>query len=285
MTSRYISQIYLGDRGDAFKKLISGLLEMGNVSKKYRNELLTKEALVYFGSAFTEPTADPNNNYQVLELIGDLLLNKCIVNYLLERFPQLFNCGATDILTKLKITIIQSKYFATLAEDLNFWHFISCDEDLRKSSVSKTKILEDVFESIFGAIEFFLDHKYRPGVGFGVVFQIVTKLMDKKEISLAYKDLVDSKTRLKELFDSLYVRNGTKIQYVHDNTNQMLGQDKVYSVRIIQSFPDGKTRVIGQGSNVVKVDAEKQAAQHALDLLEKENIFKTIPIEYKQFCT
>lgn len=279
------SQVYLGDRGDAFKKLISGLLEMGNISKKYRDDLLTKEALVYFGSSFTHDSADNNNNYQLTETLGDVTVNKIVIFYLVRRFPQLFTPAATDILTKLKITIIQTKVFSEIADSLDFWRFISCDQDIRASTINKMAILEDVFEAFIGSLEWYLDNKFKVGTGYSICYNIVSKILDKRDISLKYTDLVDSKTRLKELFDSLHVRNGTTIKYVHDNTNTTVGPDKIYSVKIVQTFSDGRTRIIGNASNIIKVDSEKQAAQMALDLLAKEGITKAIPNEYKQFCT
>lgn len=279
------NQIYLGDRGEAFKKLISGLLEMGGVKKHYREQLLSQEALVYFGSAFTHDSADSSNNYQLTETIGDSCLNKIVISYLLRRFPQLFSPLATDILTKLKITIIQTKVFSEIADSLDFWRFISCDQEIRASTVNKMAILEDVFESFIGSLEWFIDERFKIGVGYGICYAIVSKILDKREISLKYTDLVDSKTRLKELFDSLTLRGFGKIQYLNRNSNTaFVGPDKIYDIYILQTYPNGQTRVIGEGKNVIKINAEKEAAEQALKLLASEGFNKKVPDEYLKFC-
>jgi dsRNA-specific ribonuclease len=275
----FAGRIYLGPRDDSFKNLISKLLEIGGIKKKYIDELLSPEALTYFGTAFTHPTASTDNNYEFLETLGDLTLNKAIGWYLARRFPQI-NCPqGKDILTRLKIQLIQTKGFVELAEPLGFWNFISCDLETRASIVSKNKILEDVFESIFGALEFYIDAKYNIGVGYTICYKIISRLLDLKNISLKYEMLVDAKTRLKEIFDLHKNTLGT-IEYIKEN---MPGVDIEYVANAIQYLPNKTRIIIGRGKALSKSDAEKMAAEQAIDVLAKQGYFKIVPDEYKRF--
>jgi dsRNA-specific ribonuclease len=275
--------IYFAPRDQSFKTLISDILKEGDVSKHYREQLLTDEAMTYFATAFTHPSADLNANYDFFETLGDNTLNKCVVWYLPRRFPQI-NCPqGKDILTKLKITIIQTKGFGEIADKLGFWDFISCDKDIRKSQVFRMKILEDCLEAFFGALEWFLDDKFKIGVGYSVCYKIVSKLLDAKEISLKYTDLYDNKTILKELFDKISLRGHGEISYDSKQVG-MIGTDKLYHSSAIQTYPNGQKRVIGQGKNVNKAEAEKMAAKEALEKLASEGLSKPIPKEFLKFC-
>ena len=84
--------IYLGIRGKDFKEFITKLLKLGNMNVKYIKMLTDDDSMKLYSSAFTSELVDPENNYQVLEQIGDLSGNKIIVNYMYEKFPQL-NCS------------------------------------------------------------------------------------------------------------------------------------------------------------------------------------------------
>jgi len=273
----FMDRIYSGPRDNSFKKLISNLLEIGEVKNIYIEKLLSSDAIAFFGTAFTHPTASPDNNYEILETLGDLTLNKCIGWYLPRRFPKIFCPEGKDILTRLKIGIIQTKGFAELAESLGFWNFVSCDKDTRNSLVSKQKILEDVFESVFGAIEWYIDSQYRIGTGYSVCYKIISKILDKKEISLKYEDLVDAKTRLKEIFD-IYASNLGKIEYKKiesENINE-------YKTVIYQHTIFNKIIEIGKGNSISKIEAEKMAAEQALIYLQS-NGYSKIPDKYKKF--
>ena len=97
---------YLAKRDHTFKEMIEKVLQ-NRISQKYIDMILTKEGMTYFSKAFTHSSVDPNNNYEFLETLGDLTLNKCVLFYLCRRFPQL-NCPAgSDMISKLKINTIK----------------------------------------------------------------------------------------------------------------------------------------------------------------------------------
>ena len=65
-------EIYYGSRGEDFQNMIKNILKKANLKEHYVNILLTDENLKEYGNAFTSDSADPINNYQIYEKLGDL---------------------------------------------------------------------------------------------------------------------------------------------------------------------------------------------------------------------
>jgi dsRNA-specific ribonuclease len=299
--------VYLGKRDDSFKRLIASMLETGDISKKYIEQLLSPEGMSYFSTAFTHESADRENNYEFLETLGDATLDTCVVWYLAQRFPQIRCKAGSDIFTKLKITLVQSKNLAKLATELGFWDFISMAKNLNENPQDeKVKILEDVFEACLAAVQLLLDGKYGIGVGHVTCYKIISKLLDKKNIRIVYEELVDAKTRLKELFDKPYNKQRYgEFAYVDrsirgdDDSIIYHKIDIVFApTQIISPYKNTKAylkpgsnlsqlTVIAEGQQYnTQTDAEQNAAQLALDYLKKTyGLSKEVPPEYTRFCT
>lgn len=293
INSDQIQGIYLGSRGSDFKELIIGLLKKGKLKSKYIKMLTDPEAMRIYGCAFTSELVDPDNNYQVLEMIGDLIGNKFIVNYMYNRFPQLDCTEGVKVVARLRINYGAKQSFSEIARKLGFWDFISATNDLRQRKMKP--LLEDVFEAFLGATERILDTRKRVGVGYAIVYDILSAIFDDIDISLRYEDLYDAKTRLKELFD---MHEGTLGPLVYSEEKiDMVQCSTVYRVEggKYQEKPDGtvnKKRIIGgqyiqigQGSAALKADAQQKAAAVALDTLAKQGWKKSIPVVYQRFNT
>ena len=191
-------EIYSGDRGINFEDMIRSILKKGKLKEEYIDRIITNGKELY-SQAFTHPTANPDDNYEPLELLGDSIVNCCIVWYLSRRFPQL-NCqDGVKIIARLKINLVSKKIFADFGDQLDFWKYVSADKETRDTKMKKT--LEDVFEAFFGATQKLIDSEIRMGVGYSICYNIITNLFDTLHISLKYEDLYDAKTRLKEVFD------------------------------------------------------------------------------------
>lgn len=287
--------IYFGSRGDDFKDLIASLLTKGGLKSRYIKMLTDEEAMKIYGCAFTSELVDPEDNYQVLEQIGDLSGNKFIVNYMYNRFPQLDCAEGVKVVARLRINYGAKESFAEIARKLGFWEFISATNDLRQRKMKS--LLEDVFEAFLGATERILDKRKRVGVGYAIVHDILTSIFNEMDISLRYEDLYDAKTRLKELFDlhegslgplvykdqkrdmitfsSAFRIDGGKYQ---EKTDQY-GNVTVDKKKII----GGKYIKIGEGSAALKADAQQNAASSALENLKKHGWFKQVPRIYQRF--
>ena len=287
--------IYLGSRGDDFKMLIGSLLQKGGLKSRYIKMLTDDDAMKIYGCAFTSELVDPDNNYQVLEQVGDLTGNKFIVNYMYERFPQLDCTEGVKVVARLRINYGAKESFCEIARKLGFWPFISATNDLRQRKMKA--LLEDVFEAFLGATERILDKRKRVGIGYAIVHDILRTIFNDMDISLRYEDLYDAKTRLKELFDmhetslgplmykeqkrdmitvsSVYRISGGKYQEkVDDRGNVSLNKNKINGGQYIK---------IGEGSAVLKASAQQNAAAVALETLKKQGWSKPVPMLYRRF--
>ena len=203
--------LHTGSRGDDFKDLITGLLEKGKLKQKYIELLTNENSMKKYGNAFTaESRVHPEENYERYEQIGDVGASHFMASYFFRRFPQLECSAGVKVVCRLRINYGAKKSFSDFADKLGFWQFITCPED---GNIPKRKyrdrhrkdLLEDVFEAFLGCTEYLLDEAFRHGVGYAIVYDILSNIFDKIPISLAYEDLVDAKSRLKETFDLKWI--------------------------------------------------------------------------------
>lgn len=270
--------IYHGPRDDRFVNLIKTLLRMGEIKPKYINLLTDKDGMVIYSTVFTHKSADPVNNYEFYELLGDATLNKIIPWYIIRRFPQLKNPEFVAILARLKINLASKTTFSLIAQRIGMWEFISADTITRTSEMKPT--LEDVLEAFFGATELMLEErgaellgleeKILQGVAGVAMFRLGSTLFDEDDISLDYEKLVDAKTRLKELCD--FKKDlGSNIKYVSERVGLCVESRILFG-----------NDVLGIGKASLKKDADQHAAQAALNTLYKRGIYKNPPPIYQK---
>lgn len=298
-----VQRPYYGKRDATFISLLENVIKIGSI--KFTSILSNRDVVKMFTDAFTHESVNKYNNYEFYETLGDVTLNKCVLWYISRRFPQI-NCPeGSDILTKLKIKTIKSESFAAIADSLHFWDFISVDESLRSEPNKKRSILEDVCESFFGVLELAIDQSTRQGMGYNVCYKILSALLDRTEIKISYDEIVDSKTRVKEIYDAYSKIMGGTIQYkfqcIYCNTEFMKGnqlddhfekcfrirnQPKIYASTAYHISTDGKSNIkIASSTGQNPQNAEQNTAKHALMYLKNNGYIKNIPVEYAIFCT
>jgi dsRNA-specific ribonuclease len=276
--------IYLGSRGSDFKELIVGLLKRGGLRSKYIKILTDESSMNIYNSAFTSELVDEDNNYQVLEQLGDLTGNKFIVWYMYRRFPHLKCAKGVKVVARLRINYGAKQSFSKISGDLGFWKFISAPYELRQRKMKP--LLEDVFEAFLGATESILDDRIRIGVGYAIVYDILQSIFDDMDISLRYEDLYDAKTRLKELFDMYGDKLGSLV-YKETKPDDITfcqifringGEYKSET----QKKTCGKYILVGEGSASLKSDAQQVASANALKNMEHQGFIKQPPLLYRQ---
>lgn len=266
---------YGGTSRPGFKELIASLLKRGNLKQHYVDELLSDENLVKFNRAFTSKTGNEEENYEIYEQLGDLSANKFIVWYAYRRFPQLDCTLGVKVVARLRINYGSRQTFSGIGDRLGFWPYITADVEERNRS--KKDLLEDCVESFIGCVEQILDNKYRPGVGYAIVYDILSSIFDEIPISLKYEDLYDAKTRLKELFDTYSELGSWKFTEVRNGDN--LVESTLHQVT-------GKGSIaIAMGKAAKKADAQQIAAQNGLNYFSSIGWKKEISEEYKYFCS
>lgn len=275
--------IYRGSRGLDFKNMIVSFLNKGNLKDKYIQLLTNTNSMETYDKVFTANSADSVNNSEIFELIGDTSVNKFIVWYMYRRFPQLNCVQGVKVLARLKINYGSKQSFSSISESLGFWPYITASEEER--SKRKKPLLEDTLEAVIGSVEYLIDSKVRLGAGYAIIYDILSKIFDEKEISLRYEDLYDSKTRIKELFDLYGERLGI-LEYVDEKTDS-LTTTVLYRVEGgggKNKLQGGRRMQIGLGTAALKADSQQKAATNALALLKSQGFVKETPQEYLFFC-
>lgn len=311
---------HFGPRDDRFKDLIKNILKTSGV--KHVKTLTSPESMRIYSDAFTSESVDKNNNYQVLEQLGDLSANKFIAYYMYKKFPQLKCTEGVKVVARLRINYGSKNTFAKIAEQCGFWDYITATNELRLRE--RKSLLEDVFEAFLGATEVILDRhtaeKFEQsddfvGVGYANVYKILKTIFDGMNISLDYNDLYDAKTRLKELFD-LYGDDSPKtnrkgitlpplgplLYETEKKKEEGLNVCKIYRLQgaSYEVRPDGTINMkkiicpprqhinnckllLGQASATLKDEAEQLSATRALETLAKQGYIKHPPSVYAKF--
>ena len=107
----------------------------------YQKAFTHKSALKEY-EQFTE-------SFETLEFIGDSVLGFVITKFLFDRFEE----RQEGFLTKARTKLVRGETLAKIANALNLNEFVIMDEKgMRNGWNNNTKILEDVFEALIGAI-------------------------------------------------------------------------------------------------------------------------------------
>lgn len=267
--------MFRGDRTEKFYNLIHSLFVKAQLEPEFIKLCLVPKNMKKFSNAFTSASYDKENNYEYYEQIGDSTVNKFIVSYMYSRFPQLKSSDGVNIVARLKIKYGSKGQLNMIGESLNFWPFISTDPEERIKR--KKNLLEDVFEAFFGCFEEVLNdtiHEIKNQyyqVGYDICYTLLSKIFDELYISIEYEALVDSKTRLKELFDEQRQRLQNlkyKDSYCFE-TNMFISQ----------AFNNKK--LLGTGMSHKKKEARERAADKALATLAEQGVVKDVPQQYK----
>ena len=242
--------------------------------------------MTHFMTAFTSPDVNGVSNYELYETLGDNLLNNCVLWYISNRFPYLNMPDAVDLLTKINIRIIQTKWIGELSESLGFYDYIYCPKEL--GVINKLKMMEDVFESFLAALNMVVDSKYKKGMGFVVCYRFMASLLDEKEIPISYDFLVDPKTRIKELFD---LHKTIKIQYRTypiEMNNTFVSH--IYESRVVDQTPTGEDvfstprKILTGKEGYTDQEAVQNVSRDAIQYYKNMGITKPNPKEYLKYC-
>lgn len=273
--------MYRAPRDQTFTNMLYNVISRGLSPEKTKSVI--ENGLQNFSTAFTHKTFNQNDNYEFWETLGDATLNKCVLWYISRRFPQLNGPDGSDILTRLKINIIKTESFSSIAKNLHFLSFISINKlnNIAKEELDENKMLEDVFEAFTAVLEFTVDRLYGEGIGYTVCYNILSTLLDHKAIALSFEDIMDYKTRVKELFDAFKML-GT-VQYRIEKMGN--GHFKVEVTRT----PSNNVSIdiplkLGESVGEQKDKTEQDAAKKTLDILSRLGYKKSVPQEYIKFC-
>ena len=126
------------------------------IGYKFKNRLLLQQA--FTRKSYTAETHDGENN-EVLEFIGDKVLDLIIVKVLTEYYGEVgedheYECKYSEgKLTEFKKHLVESKMLAERIDEMGFADYLILGKGDRKNSVqNETHVKEDLFEAILGAV-------------------------------------------------------------------------------------------------------------------------------------
>lgn len=269
------STIYSGLRGEPFKNVLTTILKRSKLRDEIIETLLDDEGMALYNTAFTHPSANIHDNYEYLEFLGDSMVNTAIVWYIARRFGNLQGINGVKVLARLKINLVSKKSFAECAQRLRLWDYISCADNIRRTS--KRKALEDVFEAFFGATTVLMDNKVCASSGYSVVYSIVASLFDELDISLKYEDLFDARTRIKEIFDCNKHLGEIEYTITKDPSTNVFT-----SIVTMKPKEDGRHPVfLGKGTGNTKVDSIQASSEMAIHTLRTMGVHAKVKPEYQ----
>lgn len=129
---------------------------MSNVDRNYIEKLVGTKIgdLSLYQKAFTHKSAlkqyeNIEHSYETLEFIGDSVLGFVVTKWLFDRYES----QQEGFLTKARTKLVRGETLAAIARKLQLQDVVLMDEKgMRNKWNNNTKILEDVFEALCGAI-------------------------------------------------------------------------------------------------------------------------------------
>ena len=218
----------------------ASLLKSFNIS--YKNLALYEQALThpsYNGDANTK-----HQDYEKLEFMGDAVLNFVTADLVYKNRPEM----SEGNLTKLRSVLVSTKPLAAYARKIKLHEYIRIGHSITLEQVKTSdKILENVFESLVGAI--YLDAGLKPA------YRLISSLLLEDIKNYDVDDLTDYKSKLQE---EIQAEHRDAVQYVTIEQNGP-AHDRTFKVQVLFNGI-----VLGVGEGKSKKKAEEMAAKSAL---------------------
>tara|TARA_Y100000816_G_scaffold292527_1_gene288370 strand:+ start:397 stop:1080 length:684 start_codon:yes stop_codon:yes gene_type:complete len=209
---------------------------------KIRKLSLYQEALTHKSAVKMYNT---NRSNETLEFIGDAVLNLIVAIYLFENYPN----ENEGFLTKLRTKIVNGKNLAYLAESIQLQNHIRMNtKAINQKWNENTRILEDTFEAIIGAI--YLD----TGLYHAKLF-----ILDKISNHINMNSLLDDNNYKDKLMKHCH-NQGFELPEYKLVSESGPNHNKSFTIHVIVEGD-----VIGQGIDKNKKEAEQRAAYNALE--------------------
>jgi ribonuclease III len=208
-----------------------------------------------FAQALTHRSFSGINNER-LEFLGDSVLNFIIAHQLYLRFPKL----PEGDLSRLRAQLVKESSLAEIAFSLNLGDELKLGEgELKSAGWRRPSILADALEALIGAV-------YSDG-GFVHTEKLILKLYAEKLENIDPKAIdKDAKSQLQEYLQ------GKKIDLPDYNVLAIEGEAHAQTFKIECMITKLNITSVGEGSS--RRIAEQQAAQLALEQIEKLQIIK-----------
>ena len=241
----------------SFTKLIYGLTKLSGLTETQLKKIVNPHTIeTVYKVVFTHSSAS-KDNYEYYEFRGDGVVNKAIINFVVDRFPQLCMPEGVPILTNLKNRLQSTQVLSRLGRKLKITQFLIQQTNI---PINIESVSEDIFEAYFGATEMLID-RILPGVGYTACQRILFKILEREQISLAFEDIYFSKSVIKEFLE--------KAPYKGDFKFARERNEKIVTSTLFITL-SGITYTAGIGSGRKNSIADELACKNAILFLSNE---------------
>ena len=222
---------------------------MNNVSDLLKKLHITYKGLAIYEQALTHPSYNGDANtkhqdYEKLEFMGDSVLGYVTADLVYKNRPEM----SEGDLTKLRSVLVSTKPLAAYARKISLDQYVRIGHSITANQVKESdKILENVFESLIGAI--YLD------AGLKAAYRFIKYILLKDIKTYDADNLTDYKTKLQE---EIQAEHRDAVQYVTISQSGP-AHDRTFTVQV--RYND---IVLGTGTGKSKKKAEEMAAKDAL---------------------
>ncbi len=217
----------------------------------FTNHSLLEQALTH--RSYSAEHGPDMPDYEVLEFLGDAVLELVISKLLYDRFGTQFKEGE---LTRMRASLVNEATLSSLAKKMRLGDYLRLGHGEEKSGGhEKPSILADAFEALIGAI--YLDGGIEQAFAFvEQIFGELLKLVETGGLDKDYKSTLQEVTQAR--FHAV----------PHYKIIEVVGpaHDRHFTVSL---FLEGRQLATGKGHS--KKEAEQDAAKKALGSLRKGN--------------
>ena len=171
--------------------IYNSLLSLTGTTLEDRRLLVDAESMAIWKVAFTHISYDrnPQNNYEVLENLGDSVMDLAFASYTSQKFPDI------DVSRKnnLKVIYLAKPEQSKLSFQYGLTKWVRSNVDIN------IHVAEDILESFFGALFEVGDMKLGPGTGYVISFNVLNNILKPLNITMV-QATVHPKTQLSEIF-------------------------------------------------------------------------------------
>lgn len=222
---------------------------MSNVCDLLKKLHITFKDIAIYEQALTHPSYNGEVNtkhqdYEKLEFMGDAVLGYVTADLVYKNRPEM----SEGNLTKLRSVLVSTKPLAAYARKIHLDEYVRIGHSITQTQVKESdKILENVFESLVGAI--YLD------AGLNSAYRFIKKVLLNDILSYDADNLTDYKTKLQE---EIQAEHRDAVQYVTVSQSGP-AHDRTFTVQV--RYND---IILGTGTGKSKKKAEEMAAKDAL---------------------
>lgn len=265
------------------EKELMYLMIQGQISYEFKDQNLLTQALTR--KSYSQENGGTNN--EVLEFIGDKVLDIAVVNYLANKYGNVEQdgfCSQLDEgeLTRLKARMVEKKNLAKRIDELGFSDFIRMGKgDTLNNINQELSVKEDLFEAILGAVAIDCNWDYNR------LFEVVEIMLnpdtfDESDSGKNYVDLIIEHETKKwhtipyfKILERSYQMNWySKYDGITQRINPFETNVKELKYTCLLKLLTDIPQFVAFGTS--KNNARKQACKLAYEWLEKEGLLWSI---------